>query len=61
MSRSVAHAFHRALPERCGVVVIPNSPFYDDPDAGRSQVRFTFRTRDDGLPKAAGRLRRLAF
>ncbi|GGN07304.1 hypothetical protein GCM10011578_031790 [Streptomyces fuscichromogenes] len=29
-----AHAFCRALPERCGVVAIPNSVFYDDPDAG---------------------------
>ena len=37
-----AYAFCRALPERCGVVAIPNSVFYDDPDAGRTQVRFTF-------------------
>ncbi|MET8448613.1 pyridoxal phosphate-dependent aminotransferase [Streptomyces sp. NPDC005209] len=54
-----AHAFCRALPERCGVVAIPNSVFYDDPDAGRSQVRFAFCKRDDVLTEAAGRLRRL--
>ncbi len=55
-----AYAFCRALPERCGVVAIPNSVFYDDPDAGRSQVRFTFCKRDDVLEEAAGRLRHLA-
>ncbi|MEU4268067.1 pyridoxal phosphate-dependent aminotransferase [Streptomyces sp. NPDC026092] len=54
-----AYAFCRALPERCGVVAIPNSVFYDDPDAGRSQVRFTFCKRDDVLVEAVGRLRRL--
>ncbi|MFJ7492678.1 pyridoxal phosphate-dependent aminotransferase [Streptomyces sp. NPDC097727] len=55
-----AYAFCRALPERCGVVAIPNSVFYDDLDAGRSQVRFTFCKRDDVLQEAASRLRRLA-
>ncbi|WP_072487857.1 pyridoxal phosphate-dependent aminotransferase [Streptomyces atratus] len=55
-----AYAFCRALPERCGVVAIPNSVFYDDPDAGRSQVRFTFCKKDDVLHEAVGRLRRLA-
>jgi N-succinyldiaminopimelate aminotransferase len=55
-----AHRFCRALPERCGVVAIPNSVFYDDPDAGRSQVRFAFCKRDDVLHEAAVRLRRLA-
>nr|WSX50696.1 pyridoxal phosphate-dependent aminotransferase [Streptomyces sp. NBC_00974] len=55
-----AYAFCRALPERCGVVAIPNSVFYDDPEAGRSQVRFAFCKKDDVLAEAAGRLRRLA-
>ncbi|MFJ3930295.1 MULTISPECIES: pyridoxal phosphate-dependent aminotransferase [unclassified Streptomyces] len=55
-----AYAFCRALPERCGVVAIPNSVFYDDPDAGRSQVRFTFCKKDDVLAEAARRLQRLA-
>jgi N-succinyldiaminopimelate aminotransferase len=53
------HAFCRALPERCGVVAIPNSVFYDDPDAGRSQVRFAFCKKDEVLTEAAARLRRL--
>ncbi len=55
-----AYAFCRALPERCGVVAIPNSVFYDDPDAGRSQVRFTFCKRDEILDEATSRLQRLA-
>ncbi|MDQ0960235.1 aspartate/methionine/tyrosine aminotransferase [Streptomyces sp. B4I13] len=55
-----AYAFCRALPERCGVVAIPNSVFYDDPDAGRSQVRFSFCKRDEVLDEAASRLQRLA-
>ncbi|WP_405778465.1 pyridoxal phosphate-dependent aminotransferase [Streptomyces sp. NBC_00859] len=53
-----AYAFCRALPERCGVVAVPNSVFYDDPDAGRSQVRFTFCKREDVLTQAVGRLRK---
>ncbi|MET8927124.1 pyridoxal phosphate-dependent aminotransferase [Streptomyces sp. NPDC004623] len=54
-----AYAFCRALPERCGVVAIPNSVFYDDPDAGRSQVRFTFCKKDEVLHEATSRLSRL--
>ncbi|MCY0933081.1 pyridoxal phosphate-dependent aminotransferase [Streptomyces sp. H34-S4] len=54
-----AYAFCRALPERCGVVAIPNSVFYDDKDAGRSQVRFAFCKKDDVLAEATSRLRRL--
>ncbi|WP_371791307.1 pyridoxal phosphate-dependent aminotransferase [Streptomyces sp. NBC_01471] len=53
-----ALAFCRALPERCGVVAVPSSVFYDDPEAGRSQVRFTFCKRDDVLRDAGGRLER---
>ncbi|MFC9128710.1 pyridoxal phosphate-dependent aminotransferase [Streptomyces sp. NPDC057099] len=55
-----AYAFCRALPQRCGVVAIPNSVFYDNADAGRGQVRFAFCKRDDVLHEAAVRLRRLA-
>jgi N-succinyldiaminopimelate aminotransferase len=55
-----AYAFCLSLPERCGVVAVPNSVFYDDPEAGRSQVRFTFCKRDDVLDEAASRLRHLA-
>jgi N-succinyldiaminopimelate aminotransferase len=34
--------FCRRLPERCGVVAVPASVFYDDPETGRSLVRFAF-------------------
>ncbi|MFD8473773.1 pyridoxal phosphate-dependent aminotransferase [Streptomyces globisporus] len=54
-----AYAFCRALPERCGVAAVPVSVFYDDPEAGRSQVRFTFCKRDDVLEEAVERLARL--
>ncbi|MFY1677963.1 pyridoxal phosphate-dependent aminotransferase [Streptomyces sp. WMMC905] len=51
-----AYAFCRALPERCGVVAVPNSVFYDDPEAGRSQVRFTFCKRKAVIEEAIERL-----
>ncbi|WSR69785.1 pyridoxal phosphate-dependent aminotransferase [Streptomyces sp. NBC_01180] len=54
-----ALAFCRALPERCGVVAVPSSVFYDDPEPGRSQVRFTFCKRDEVLRDASERLSRL--
>jgi N-succinyldiaminopimelate aminotransferase len=52
-------AFCRSLPRRCGVVAVPNAVFYDDKQAGRSQVRFAFCKRDDVLAEAADRLGRL--
>ncbi|WP_037850792.1 pyridoxal phosphate-dependent aminotransferase [Streptomyces sp. NRRL S-340] len=55
-----AYAFCRALPERCGVVAVPSSVFYDDPHAGRTQVRFAFCKKDELLLEAADRLRVLA-
>jgi N-succinyldiaminopimelate aminotransferase len=51
--------FCRSLPERCGVVAIPNVVFYDNTDAGRSLVRFTFCKQDDVLLEAVQRLQRL--
>jgi N-succinyldiaminopimelate aminotransferase len=48
--------FCRALPHRCGVVAVPNEVFYDDPRAGRDQVRFAFCKKDEVLAEAAGRL-----
>lgn len=51
--------FCRSLPQRCGVVAIPNVVFYDDTEAGRSQVRFAFCKRDDVLTEAVARLRKL--
>lgn len=51
-------AFCRSLPERCGVVAVPNAVFYDNQEAGRSQVRFAFCKRKDVLREAAARLQR---
>ncbi|MFI5528812.1 pyridoxal phosphate-dependent aminotransferase [Kitasatospora sp. NPDC051853] len=51
--------FCRKLPERCGVVAIPNVVFYDDTEAGRSQVRWAFCKKDEVLEEAVARLRRL--
>ncbi|MER5487363.1 pyridoxal phosphate-dependent aminotransferase [Streptomyces sp. NPDC002812] len=52
-------AFCRALPERCGVVAIPNQVFYDDKAAGATHVRWAFCKRTDVLEEAVQRLRRL--
>jgi N-succinyldiaminopimelate aminotransferase len=49
--------FCRRLPHECGVVAVPNAVFYDDRQAGRSQVRFAFCKRDEVLAEAARRLR----
>ncbi len=53
-----AQDFCLALPERCGVVAIPSSVFYDpaDPDAGRTLVRWAFCKRADVLDDALARL-----
>ncbi len=51
--------FCRSLPQRCGVVAIPNVVFYDDEKAGRPLVRFTFCKRPEVLASAVDRLRRL--
>lgn len=51
--------FCRTLPERCGVVAIPNVVFYDNADAGRPLVRFTFCKKDEVLQEAVSRLQRL--
>ncbi|AGS70808.1 putative succinyldiaminopimelate transaminase DapC [Streptomyces collinus] len=52
-------AFCRALPERAGVVAVPNAVFYDDREAGSPFVRFAFCKREEVLREAAERLRRL--
>ena len=52
-------AFCRSLPERCGVVAVPNVVFYDDRAAGRSLVRFTFCKRLEVLEEAVARLKAL--
>ncbi|MFD6968470.1 pyridoxal phosphate-dependent aminotransferase [Streptomyces sp. NPDC059979] len=52
-------AFCRALPERCGVVAIPNQVFYDDKAAGATQVRWAFCKRAAVLQEAVDRLSQL--
>jgi N-succinyldiaminopimelate aminotransferase len=51
--------FCQRLPHRCGVVAVPNVVFYDDREAGRTQVRFAFCKREEVLAEAANRLARL--
>jgi N-succinyldiaminopimelate aminotransferase len=48
--------FCARLPERAGVVAIPSVVFYDDKDAGRTQVRFTFCKRPEVLKEGLARL-----
>ncbi len=49
-------ALCRDLPRLAGVVAVPVSVFHDDPDAGRSLVRFAFCKQDAVLVEAAERL-----
>jgi N-succinyldiaminopimelate aminotransferase len=53
-------AFCRALPQRCGVVAIPSTVFYDHPATGRTQVRFAFCKQPETLTEASRRLRQLS-
>jgi N-succinyldiaminopimelate aminotransferase len=48
--------FCRDLPRRAGVVAIPSSVFYDDAEAGRTQVRFAFCKKPAVLREALARL-----
>jgi N-succinyldiaminopimelate aminotransferase len=48
------------LPDKAGVVAIPGVVFYDDKEAGRTQVRFAFCKRDEVLQEALTRLAVLA-
>lgn len=54
-------AFCRSLPERCGVVAVPNVVFYDRDhhDEGRHLVRFAFCKRAEVIAEAVTRLERL--
>ncbi|MFC8267962.1 pyridoxal phosphate-dependent aminotransferase [Streptomyces cinereoruber] len=52
--------FCRSLPERAGVVAIPNAVFYDHRDEGAPFVRFAFCKRTEVLEDAVSRLKRLA-
>jgi N-succinyldiaminopimelate aminotransferase len=50
-------AFCRSLPERVGVVAIPNAVFYDHRDQGAPFVRFAFCKQTQVLDEAVKRLR----
>ncbi|MET7881743.1 pyridoxal phosphate-dependent aminotransferase [Streptomyces avermitilis] len=56
LGESDGFAFCRALPERAGVVAIPNAVFYDHREVGAPFVRFAFCKRTDVLEEAAKRL-----
>lgn len=44
------------LPALCGVVAVPMSPFYENPDGARHLVRFAYCKRDEVLDEAVRRL-----
>ncbi|MCX4824648.1 pyridoxal phosphate-dependent aminotransferase [Streptomyces sp. NBC_01142] len=60
LGESDGFAFCRALPERCGVVAIPNAVFYDHREQGAPFVRFAFCKREPILQEAVTRLKALA-
>jgi N-succinyldiaminopimelate aminotransferase len=60
LSDSDGVEFCRELPRQAGVVAIPNAVFYDDREAGRTQVRFAFCKRDEVLAEALARLEKWA-
>ncbi|MGX1546470.1 pyridoxal phosphate-dependent aminotransferase [Streptomyces adustus] len=59
LGESDGFAFCRALPERAGVVAIPNAVFYDHREAGAPFVRFAFCKRTEVLEEAVRRLKSL--
>ncbi|RZS90959.1 N-succinyldiaminopimelate aminotransferase [Motilibacter rhizosphaerae] len=52
--------FCRTLPRKLGVVAIPSSVFYAEPERGRTLVRWAFCKRDEVLEEALRRLAPLA-
>jgi N-succinyldiaminopimelate aminotransferase len=59
LSDEDGYTFCLKLPERCGVVAIPSSVFYDDKVEGRPLVRWMFSKRPEVLEEAVERLGRL--
>ncbi|EGX58577.1 aminotransferase [Streptomyces zinciresistens K42] len=57
LGESDGFAFCRALPERAGVVAVPNAAFYDDSEQGAPFVRFAFCKRTGVLEEAVSRLK----
>ncbi|WP_399886851.1 pyridoxal phosphate-dependent aminotransferase [Streptomyces sp. BBFR51] len=60
LGESDGFAFCRSLPQRAGVVAVPNAVFYDHREAGAPFVRFAFCKRTSVLEEAVGRLKTLA-
>jgi N-succinyldiaminopimelate aminotransferase len=61
LGESDAMAFCRGLPERCGVVAVPCSVFYETPGpAERAMVRWTFSKQEHVLTEALDRLNSLS-
>ncbi|MEU2128949.1 pyridoxal phosphate-dependent aminotransferase [Streptomyces sp. NPDC018352] len=58
LGESDGASFCRSLPQRAGVVAIPNAVFYDHKEAGAPYVRFAFCKRTEVLADAAERLRK---
>ncbi|MDG9728238.1 pyridoxal phosphate-dependent aminotransferase [Streptomyces sp. DH41] len=59
LGESDGFAFCRTLPERAGVVAVPNAVFYDHREAGAPFVRFAFCKRNSVLEEAVRRLKTL--
>jgi aminotransferase len=51
--------FAKYLVEEIGVAVVPGSSFYNDPNDGANQVRFTFCKKESTLAAAEERLAKL--
>ncbi len=49
-------AFCRTLPERCGMVAVPNVVFYDSKEIGSPYVRFAFCKKHEVIDEAIRRL-----
>ncbi|MCF2129735.1 pyridoxal phosphate-dependent aminotransferase [Strepomyces sp. STD 3.1] len=56
LGESDGFAFCRSLPERCGMVAVPNAVFYDHREQGAPFVRFAFCKRTEVLEEATARL-----
>jgi len=58
-SNSKDVAFAKYLVQEIGVACVPGSSFYNDPQDGASQVRFTFCKKEETLAAAEERFKRL--
>jgi aminotransferase len=58
-SESADVSFARYLVEEVGVACVPGSSFYNDPEDGASQVRFTFCKKEETLAAAESRFAKL--